>query len=67
MALERVVLSGCKFWEVEICARADWFGARAVLLLLFGTRAVIYALERDQMFVLYARAFYFPLERVVRI
>ena len=69
VALERVVLSGYKFWEMEIYARADWFlrSSGSALFLCLGARAGLIALERVQIFVLGARALCSPLERVMRI
>ena len=69
LALERVVLSGYKFWEVEIYARADWFSrsSGSALFLCLGARVGLIALERVQSFVLGARALCYPLERVIRI
>ena len=48
--------------RTSIRARADWF-----LFLCLGGRAGLLALERVQIFVLDARAFYSPLEQVSRI
>ena len=50
LALKRVVLSVCKFWEVEICARADWFSRSSgfTLFLCLGARAGPFALERTK-------------------
>ena len=69
LALERVVLSGCKFWEVEIYARADWFSrlSGSALFLCLVARAGLIALERVQIFMLGALSLCSPLERVIRI
>ncbi|KAF5948581.1 hypothetical protein HYC85_014538 [Camellia sinensis] len=60
LALERVVLSGRKFWEVGICARADRFGARADVFY-----SCVLALERALLRSSVSRFLFLELERRV--